>query len=131
MRCNLGNDLTLDTLVGRITSFELENFDNYAPTSSNFESTFKEKLTLGRKGGNSKIKKVNSEVEEESDEDLKVIEVVLAKRAARGKGNFRGKIPLIFFSCEEVGHIAARCLIKEDKDEKRFNKFKGKKYLKI
>ena len=26
------NDLTLDGLVGRLTEFELSNFDNYSPT---------------------------------------------------------------------------------------------------
>ena len=34
------------------------------------------------------------------------------------------------FSCEEVGHIVARCPNKKDKDEKWFNKFKGKKEFK-
>ena len=44
MRCNLKNDITLDALVGRLTAFELDNFDNYAPNpSSNFESIFKAK----------------------------------------------------------------------------------------
>ena len=39
-------------------------------------------------------------------------------------------IPLICFSCEEVGHIAARCPNREDKDEKKHSKFKGKKDFK-
>ena len=34
---------------------------------------------------------------------------------------------MICFSCEEIGHIAARCPNKENKDEKRGNKHKGKK----
>ena len=68
MRCNQKHDLNLDTLVGRLSAFELDIFDNYAPSSNKIESSFKSKLTLGRKGGNSK-----------------------------GKGKFRGKIPLIFF----------------------------------
>ena len=56
MRRDPKNDITLDTLVGRLTTFELDNFDNYLPGSRNIESTFKAKLTLGRKGGNSKGK---------------------------------------------------------------------------
>lgn len=130
IRCNRVNNLTLDTLVGRLTNFELDNFDKCAPTSSNFESAFKVKLALRRKGGNSKRKQVDSEEENESDEDLEVLEDILAKREAKGKGKFRGKIPLICFSCEEVGHIAPRCPKKEDKYEERFKKFKDKKYFK-
>ena len=51
--------------------------------------------------------------EDKSDEDLKVIEA--CKSTSKGKGKFRGKFPLICFSCEEVGHIVARCPNKEDK----------------
>ena len=56
MRCEPKSDITLDALVGRLIAFELDNFDNYLPGSRNIESTFKAKLTLGRKGGNSKGK---------------------------------------------------------------------------
>ena len=39
LRCVPGNDLTLEGLVGRLTSFELSNFDNFK--SNNVESTIK------------------------------------------------------------------------------------------
>ena len=41
-----------------------------------------------------------------------------------------GKVPLIFFSCEKIRHIAARCPNKETKDEKKSHKCNGKKYFK-
>lgn len=44
LRCISGNDLTLEGLVGRLTTFELSNFDNYK--LENIESSFKEKLSL-------------------------------------------------------------------------------------
>ena len=44
LRCILGNNLTLEGLVGRLTTFELSNFDNYKPT--NIESSFIDKLLL-------------------------------------------------------------------------------------
>ena len=53
-RCEPKNDISLDALVGRLTTFELDNFDNYPPRSCNIESTFKAKLILGRKGGTQK-----------------------------------------------------------------------------
>ena len=49
-----------------------------------------------------------------------------------GKGKFKGKLPLICFGCDEVGHFIAKCLNISDgnsKGKKGFNKFKkqGKK----
>lgn len=54
----------------------------------------------------------------------------MARKFQRGEGKYRGKIPLIFFTCDEVGHIIARCPNKqddEDKEENKPNRFKGKK----
>ena len=50
--------------------------------------------------------------------ELDVIEVNFARRLPKGKGKYKWKIQLIFFSCEEVGHIVARCPNKESKDDK-------------
>ena len=38
------NKINLDAIVGRLTTFELDNYDNYVPTSKNIESTFEAKL---------------------------------------------------------------------------------------
>ena len=44
LRCILGNNLTLEDLVGRLTTFELSNYENYKPESLEF--SFKAKLLL-------------------------------------------------------------------------------------
>ena len=64
------------------------------------------------------------------DSDLEFVEALLAKKYSRSKGRYKGKIPLICFSCEEVGHIAAKCPNKENKDEKKNKKYKNKKEFK-
>ena len=56
MRCDSKNDITLDALVGRLTTFELDNFDNYVPNFGSIESTFQDKLSLKRKLQNLKEK---------------------------------------------------------------------------
>ena len=39
LRCTLGNNLTLEGLIGSITTFELSKFDNFTPTIElNFKS---------------------------------------------------------------------------------------------
>ena len=52
---------------------------------------------------------------------------MIARRLRRGNRKYKGKLPIIYFSCNKVGHIVARCLDKEDKDERRDNKYKGKR----
>ena len=59
-----------------------------------------------------------------------MVEALLAKKYSRSKGKHKGKIPLICFSCQEIGHIAARCPNKQNKDEKKGHKCNDKKNFK-
>lgn len=47
LRCTLGNALTLEGVIGRLTTFEMSNFDNYTPTT--IEYAFKSQLVLSKK----------------------------------------------------------------------------------
>ena len=67
---------------------------------------------------------------------MEQLEALLARRLHRGKGKFKGKLPIICFNCNEVGHIVTRCTQKKDykecntygrEDCKRDYKDKGKK----
>ena len=88
IRCETNHKITLDTLVGRLIAFELDNFDNYVPSSKNIESKFEAKISLKEK--DKKIKDSQSESEEESKEssdgDLEVVEALLARKYSRGRG---------------------------------------------
>ena len=128
LRCISGNDLNLEGLVGRITTFELSNFDNYK--QENIESTFKAKLSLKdskeirKKKKKSKIKYASND-NNTDEEDIEQLEALLARRFHRGKGNFKGKLPIICFNCNEVGHIFVRCTQKKNYKEER--KYKNRK----
>ena len=50
---------------------------------------------------------------------------MLARIFHRGRDKFRGKLPIICFNCNEVGHIAARCTQKKNYKDGR--KFKNKR----
>ena len=52
---------------------------------------------------------------------------MLANKYSRSRGKYKGKVPLIYFSCEEIGHIADRCPNKQRKDEKKGHKCNDKK----
>jgi hypothetical protein len=49
-RCEKNHKITLDTLVGRLTTFEVDKFDNYVLSLKNIESAFEAKLSLKEKG---------------------------------------------------------------------------------
>ena len=126
-RCEANHKINLEAIVGRLTAFELDNFDNYVPASKNTESAFEAKLSLKEKGKRKSESESNDESDQSSDSDLEVIEALLAKKYSRGRGKYKGKVPLICFSCEEIGHIAARCPNKQNNDEKKGHKWNGKK----
>ena len=42
-------------------------------------------------------------------EDVEQLEALLKRWFHKGKGKFKGKLPIICFNCNEFGHIAARC----------------------
>ncbi len=95
MRCDPNHTITLDTLVGRFTTFELGNYDNYIPSSRNLEFAFDAKVSLNKKAKNSTSKQSKSEEEDNSNSDLEAIEAFLARRYPKGKGKYKGKSPLI------------------------------------
>lgn len=86
-RAILGNVLTLDALVGSLTTFELSNFDNSLPK---VENVFKSSLNIGssRKDKCSRDESDSSSNEKELDE----LEALLARRLPIGKGKFKGKL---------------------------------------
>ena len=87
-RCEANHNINLEAIVGRLTTFELDNYDNYVPASKNIESAFQAKLALKEIG--KRLKENQSENEDESEEssdsDVEVIEVLLARKYSRGKG---------------------------------------------
>ena len=71
-----------------------------------------------------KIKYVSSN-NDIDEEDVEQHETLLARRFHKGKGKFKGKLPIICFNCNEVGHIATRCPNK--KNYKGGDKYKSRR----
>lgn len=61
------------------------------------------------------------------DDEFDELEALIAKKIGRGRGKYKGNLPIIYFSCNKVGHITARCPDREDKDERKESKYKGKR----
>ena len=49
------------------------------------------------------------------EEDVEQLEALLARRFHKGKGKFKGKLPIMCFNYKGVGHNAARCTQKKKK----------------
>ena len=105
-----GNVLTLDSLVHRLTTFELSNNDNSMVIIGN---AFKSSLTIEslKKG-----KKRKEESEFEFEDDLDELEALLARKLSRGKGKYKGEFSLICFKSNEVGRFVAKCPNKSKSD---------------
>ena len=90
IRCVPRNTLEFEGIIGRLTTFELSNFDNYKP--DNFESAFKAKMTIKdkeevqTKKRNGKGKYVSSDSSTDED-DVDQLEALLARRFHRRKAN--------------------------------------------
>ena len=124
LRCILGNVITLEGLVGRLTTFELNNFINVS--TKNVETDFKAKLIISDLKDGKKKKKIYANTDSDiDDEDINELEALLARIFHRGKGKYKVKIPIICFNCHEVGYIAIGCLEKKkSRDEKYEDKYK-------
>ena len=48
------------------------------------------------------------------EEDVDQLEALLARRFHKGKGKFKGKLSIMCFNCNEVGHIVSICLEKKN-----------------
>ena len=59
-----------------------------------------------------------------------MVEALLARKYSRGRGKYKGKVPLICFLCEEIGHYTTRFPKNENKDENEGHKCNGKKDFK-
>lgn len=108
--------------------FIMSNFDNSLPMQeAAFKSSVNNSSTKkGRETSNSSTGKTRSFVENLLSEEMEQdgFEALIARRFPRGKGKYKGKLPLKCFSCNKIGHIATRCPDNENKEKS--NRFKSK-----
>ena len=55
-----------------------------------------------------KIKYASSD-NDTNEEDVEQLEALLARRFHKGKDKLNGKLPIICFNCNEIGHIVTIC----------------------
>lgn len=120
----------VDSLISKLTTFELNSFDNSVTKST--ESALKAYVTgsSARKGKDiyqnheCKTSHGSNRVDEDSEDQVMELEALLAKRFPRGTSKYRGELPLKCFSCNKIGHIAANYPNTNKKE--KFRRLKGK-----
>jgi hypothetical protein len=109
-RSDLGS-ISMDKLHGIFTTYEMrtEQENPYVK-----EAAFKASKRSKQKKNEQEEYSSNSDASEDDEEVANFV-----KRLNKGtNGRYRGKLPLIYFNCDGIGHFANKCLhIKKINDE--------------
>lgn len=129
--------VSLDATIGKLHAFELSNFDNSGSSVNKVESAFSSfhigesddyndrmsKYSEGNHNGASERFHKNMEEVHKLYEEIKKqeeFEALLARRLPRGKGKYKGKLPLKCFNCDKIGHMASNCPDKESSEKREY-----------
>lgn len=93
-------NVSLDSLVSKLTNFELSNYDNNIPKIDvAFKASMMHAPTKRRKETGSSYTTITGHSHESDnllfeEQEQDEIEALLARRLPRGKGKYKGKLPL-------------------------------------
>lgn len=119
--------VTLDSIIDKLTAFELNDYDGSVQKS---ESAFRASISnpfVRRSRDISHNYESRSSKDVEDEDNLVELEALLAKCLPRGTGKYRGKLPLKWFACNNIGHIETNFPNGENEYKRdKFKKYKGK-----
>jgi hypothetical protein len=117
----------MDELHGIFTAYEMRTEQENPDIK---EATFKASEKSKEKGRQKKEHSSNSDVSEDDEEVANFV-----KRLNKGTdGRYRGKLPLICFNCDGIGHFSNKCPYKKNRNDEGDSKgkktYKGKRTTK-
>jgi hypothetical protein len=121
------NSISMDELHGIFTAYEMRT-EHENPNVK--EAAFKASKRSKKK---KKEQEEYSSINDVSEDDEEVANFV--KRLNKGtNGRYRGKLPLICFNCDGIGHFANKCPHKKKRNDEGYSKgrqtYKGKRTTK-
>jgi hypothetical protein len=121
------NSISMDELHGIFTAYEMRTEQENPDVK---EATFKASKRSKKKEKQQEEHSNNSDVSEDDEEVANFI-----KRLNKGTdGRYRGKLPLICFNCDGIGHFANKCPHKKKRNDEGYSKgkqtYKGKRTTK-
>jgi hypothetical protein len=117
------NSISMDELHGIFTAYEMRTEQENPDIK---EAAFKASKNSKQKGRKKEEHSSNSDVSEDDEEVANFV-----KRLNKGTdGRYRGKLPLICFNCDGIGHFANKCPYKKKRNDEGYSKgkqtYKGK-----
>jgi hypothetical protein len=111
------NSISMDELHGIFTAYEMRTEQENPDIK---EAAFKESKKSKKKGRQKEEHNSNSDVSEDDEEVANFV-----KRLNKGTdGRYRGKLPLIYFNCDGIGHFANKCPYKKKRNDEGYSKGK-------
>jgi hypothetical protein len=121
------NSISMDELHGIFTAYEMRTEQENPDIK---EAAFKASKKSKQKGRQKEEHSSSSDVSEDDEEVANFV-----KRLNKGTdGRYRGKLPLICFNCDGIGHFANKCPYKKKRNDEGYSKgkqtYKGKRTTK-
>jgi hypothetical protein len=111
------NSIIMDKLHGIFTAYEMRTEQENPDIK---EAVFKASKKSKQNGRKKKEHNISSDVSEDDEEVANFV-----KRLNKGTdGRYRGKLPLIFFNCDVIGHFANKCPYKKKRNDEGYSKGK-------
>lgn len=111
--------VNIDTLVGKLSAFELEEFGPFRAVKS--EPTFHASTSSTSKQYWKVLYAKELDDMKREDEELEKLEALFDRRVPKGPvgSKYEGKAPFKCFACNKIGHFASRCPEKNSIFEER------------
>jgi hypothetical protein len=121
------NSISMDELHGIFTAYEMRTEQENPDVK---EAAFKASKRSKKKKKEQEEYSSNNDVSEDDEEVANFV-----KRLNKGtNGRYRGKLPLICFNCDGIGHFANKCPHKKKRNDEGYSKgrqtYKGKRTTK-
>jgi hypothetical protein len=98
----------MDELHGTLTTYEMRTEQENPVTKEETFKTFKKSKKKGKQ--KEKSDSNNNDISEDDEEVANFF-----RRLKKGIDKYRGKLPLICFNCDEIGHFSNKCPHKKRK----------------
>jgi hypothetical protein len=117
------NSISMDELHGIFTAYEMRTEQKNVDVN---EAAFKASKRSKKKKKEQEEYNSNNDVSEDDEEVANFV-----KRLNNGtNGRYRGKLPLICFNCDDIGHFSNKCPHKKKRNDEGYSKgkhtYKGK-----
>ncbi|GLJ10717.1 hypothetical protein SUGI_0133680 [Cryptomeria japonica] len=119
LRTMANTSVNRDTLVGKLSAFELEEFGPSGVVK--FEPSFHASTSTTNKKDLKSLYAKESEDMKREEDDFEKLEALFVRRVPKGPvgSKYEGKEPFKYFSCNKIGHFASRCLERNSRFQER------------